>query len=329
MENLNKHIDINLLTRFLADEITPEEKELLLQWKKASVDNEKQFDELQKIWQAMDKTTSKHDIDIDTEWRHLQVTLDQTMHRQVKTIPLSFLVRVAAAVLIAFGLFYFGWNFLTVKTVKTKITETNEIVLPDGSRVTINADSKLTYKRDFGKESRILNLQGEAFFEVQKNPDRPFIIQAGNAEIKVLGTSFNVKAYKEMNKIEVTVAEGVVSLYEKDMKQKKVLAGKGEKAVYNKQQKIVKKQANDDRNYISWKTQLIVFENDSLLNIAETLSDVYHKDIIILDPSLNNCTVTTKFENKDLETVIKVLESTLDIRLEEKEGKIFISGKGC
>lgn len=329
MENNNIHINIDLLVRFFADEVSPAEREQVLNWKEASTENKKQFEELWIVWQTMDKTSMQNEINIEAEWNHLQSTIDQKSNHKTRSISLSGVLRIAAAIFIAFGLFYYGLNLLSGNSVKTNSTETREIILSDGSRVTLNAGSKLSYKRNFGKELRIVSLQGEAFFEVQKNPDRPFIVQLGDAEIKVLGTSFNVKAYKNENKIEVTVAEGLVSLYDKNMEQKKVLAAKGEKAVFNKQQKIIKKQINEDRNYISWKTRIIVFDNENLTNIASALENVYHKDIILQNSALNNCTVTTKFENKDLDTVLKVLKSTLDIHIEEKEGKIIISGEGC
>jgi transmembrane sensor len=182
---------------------------------------------------------------------------------------------------------------------------------------------------NFNKETRIVHLKGEAYFEVSKNPSKPFIIQIENTEIKVLGTSFNVKAYHNMDKIEVTVKEGTVSLYEKNKENQRIIATAGEKAEFSKQSGEFKKQTNENKNYNSWKTRSIIFDNSSLINITETLKDVYYKDIILEDPSLGKCTVTTTFENKDLKTVMHVLESTLEISFEERDGKIYISGKGC
>jgi len=329
MEKKKGHIDFDLLTRFLADEVSPEEKKQVLDWKVSLPENEKLFQELQDVWIAMDTTSLRNEIDIKAEWKHLQAQLNNTSIPKSKKISASFLMRIAAAIFIAFGLYYFGQELLSEKLVKTASTETSEVILPDGSKVTLNAGSKLSYKHNFGKEKRIVSLVGEAFFEVKKNPGWPFIIQLGDAEIKVLGTSFNVKAYKNADKIEVTVAEGMVSLYEKNREEKKVVAGKGEKAVYNKELKIVKKQMNEDTNYISWKTKYIIFNNESLVNIASTLSNVYHINIVIQNSALNNCKITTNFDNKDLDTVLKILKSTLDISIEETDKEIFISGEGC
>jgi transmembrane sensor len=329
MDKINQHIDFSLLVRFFAEEISPEERKLVLDWKEALPENEEQFKELQDVWLAIDKTSAQMAINLDVEWEHLKKQLTKTSITKTRKFTPAFFVRIAAAILLAIGLFYYGLEILSQKTVRTNNTETCEVLLPDGSRVTLNAGSKLTYQRRFSRERRIVSLQGEAFFEVAKNPKLPFIIQLGEAEIKVLGTSFNVKAYKNQDKIEVVVAEGLVSLYEKNREEKKVLAGKGEQAVYNKEQKIVKKQLNEDFNYISWKTRYIVFDKESLKNIVETLCNVYHKEFVLQNSALNNCTVTTKFENKDLNTVLNVLRSTLDIQIEETDKQVVISGNGC
>jgi transmembrane sensor len=329
MEKKNEHIDFDLLTRFFADEVSPEEKNRVLDWKESLPDNEKLFSELQDVWIKMDITSLQNEIDINAEWKQLQDQIIIGSQTNTRKISLSFLVKIAAAIFIAFGLFFISRETLSEKSIKTKSTETSEVILPDGSKVTLNAGSKLIFKRKFAQDKRIVSLQGEAFFEVKKNPGWPFIIELGAAEIKVLGTSFNVKSYKGGDKIEVTVAEGLVSLYEKNRDEKKVIAGKGERAVYNKELKIVKKQVNEDNNYISWKTRFIIFNNESLINIAATLSNVYHKSIVIQNSALNSCKVTTNFDNKDLETVLKVLKSTLDIRIEETDKEIIISGEGC
>jgi ferric-dicitrate binding protein FerR (iron transport regulator) len=329
MNEDNKHIEIDLLTRNLAGETNRKEQEYVKQWKDASDTNKQLYDELMAVWLAMDKTALHHNIDIDAEWNRHVTTFIPSIQRTHKSVSLTTVFKIAASILLIIGFSYFGWNYLSQKSIKTNMAETNAIVLPDGSRVTINAGSKLTYKKNFGKELRIVTLEGEAFFEVMKNPQVPFIIKLDGAEVKVLGTSFNIKAYKEMDKIEVTVAEGKVTLYEKGQELKKVMVITGEKAIYNKQLKVVQKQLNDDRNFIAWKTRSIIFENDSLSIIAKTLSNVYHKNIIVQNPKLNRCTVTTRFDNKDLQTVLNVLKSTLDIIIEEKDGTIYIKGKGC
>src|ERR1035437_2347567 len=209
------HIEIYLLTRSLTGEANQEELELGRHCTEASDGNRKQYEEVMKVLSAADKTSTHQNIDVDAEWMRHITTFNPSVAESPsgKSITLSTVFKVAASVLLIIGFSYFGWRYMSQKSVKTNMAETNEMILPDGSKVSMNARSKLTYhKKDFGKASRIVSLEGEAYFEVQKNPAVPFIIKLDGAEVKVLGTSFNVRAYKDMDKIEVTVAEGKVTL---------------------------------------------------------------------------------------------------------------------
>jgi transmembrane sensor len=328
MDKQERHMDIRLLTRFLAGECTTEEQLAVNDWIERSDKNRQEFTELEKAWKAMDKTSARQEINLDLEWDYITSRIDiaESPERKFTVMPL---LRIAAVMVLSFGLAFAGITYFTQKTIRTKLDETTEISLPDGSKVTLNAGSRLKYKTHYGKGERVVSLQGEAFFEVRKNAGSPFIIKLNDAQIQVLGTSFNVKAYRGMQNIEVTVAEGKVSVYDKKQPLKKVVTVAGEKAEFNRQQKAVKKTENTDRNFISWKTRRIVFENDDLQQIVNTLSDVYHRSIILRNPALKECTLTTSFDNETLETVFNILESTLEITIEEEGNVIYISGSGC
>lgn len=328
MNEQERHINIELISKFLAGETNATEESLVKEWIDESDKNRVAFEEFQKVWNTLGKTSANQYIDIDKEWNYLQSKIGKSDIR-AKRHSLAAVVRIAAIIVIVFSLAFAGFQYFSQERVTTQLAETTEISLPDGSKVTLNAGSRLRYKNNFGEKGRILSLQGEAYFEVEKNKEKPFIIELSKAEVKVLGTSFNVKAYKGMENIEVTVAEGKVSVYDKRQPQKKVIAVAGEKAEYIKHHKVIKKTENIDRNFNSWKTRSIIFENDSLQTIVNTLSNVYHKSIVLKNPEIKDCTLTTSFENKELETVFEVLESTLDITVEEEGEVFYISGSGC
>jgi transmembrane sensor len=329
MSNGNSHIDIDLLARYFSGECTPGEREHVHEWKEASAENRSEFESLQQVWGAMDKTSPDRNIDVEAEWENHQLNYMQTETRQKKIRSLSFPFRIAASFIILLGIGYFAWSYFSKETITSEIASTRQITLPDGSRVTLNAGSKLTYASSYGEETRTVSLRGEAFFEVSKNESKPFIINLENAVVKVLGTSFNVKAYKDRQNVEVTVADGTVSVYKKGDEKSEVVITKGQLATFNAGEEKIERKENTDRNFIAWKTRAIVFENDSLVNVVKTLQSVYHQEFLIENSQLNNCTVTTSFENRDLLSVLKVLKITLDISFEEKDGKIVIKGKGC
>jgi ferric-dicitrate binding protein FerR (iron transport regulator) len=336
MNEENLHIDFDLLTRYLAGEATSEEQQSVIQWKNASAENLALFNELTELWKITGNTTAIQDIDIDKEWE-IQKILNRPSEKKGKEkakgkgkiINFALFLKYAASVAILAGISYFAYNYFSVKITETGMAETKEMELPDGTHITLNANSKLTYHSNFGRKLRTVNLEGEGFFRVTKNDQVPFVVKIGETEVKVIGTTFNIRSYGNNEKLEVTVSEGRVSVYEAGNEQKKVIVTKGERAVYNSSSKSVTKQLNDDKNFIAWKTRYIVFENDSLSDIVQTLGNVYHVEFVLLDKEPGRCTVTTKFDNKNLKTVLKVLQSTLDIEVEEKNGKIYIKGKGC
>jgi ferric-dicitrate binding protein FerR (iron transport regulator) len=328
MNESKKHIGIDLLTRFFAGEVTTEEAQSVKQWAEASGENKEEFSMLEKVWTKLGSTSPDQHLDTDSEWRYLMHKIQSRSN--VKKQPVwKPLMQIAAAIIIILGAVWIVLKHTGGETIQTRIAETTVTILPDGSEVTLNAGSKLHYGKDFGISERKVSLQGEAYFEVQNDTGKPFIIELGTAELQVLGTSFNVKAYKEHLKIEVTVAEGSVSVYDRKLKDKKVIATKGEKAEFDKGNKSVLKITNENINYNAWKTKKIVFRDEKLSVIANTLSEVYHKNILIGDSAVNNCTLTTSFENKDLKTVLNVLESTLGITIVEEKQEILIYGPGC
>ncbi len=328
METENKHIDINLITRYLSSETSVEENKIVEQWFAASDENRREFESFKKTWDSIGNTSRGSEIDIDKEWNYLQ----KTIHVKKSTsgiFRLPAAIRIAASIVFFVGVGLAIARYFSIESVKTRPEETRQIILADGSIVTLNAGSKLFYSHNFNAKNRTVRLIGEGYFEVEKNPDVPFIIRLGVAEVKVLGTSFNIKAYKNSDNIEVTVHEGTVSLYEKTEELKHVVATTGEKALYNRHMKVVSKKVNTNQNFLAWKTRIIKFNNDNLSDVANILGEVYHKEFVLSDTTLYACTLTTQFEDEDIETVLRVLESTLDIIVTTDKDKYIISGNGC
>jgi ferric-dicitrate binding protein FerR (iron transport regulator) len=329
MEARHQNINMERLVRILSGEASSLELEQHREWLLTSEENRNTFSELQSVWQSMDKTSALNDIDIEAEWFKLKSEAGINSDTAFRKIILKPIFRIAASVLIVVGLSIAGWLDLSPNSISTGIAETREIILPDGSQVSLNASSGLQYNRNFGKDGRRVKLTGEAYFRITKNPNSPFIISVNENEIKVLGTEFNVRSYKDNGMVEVTVEEGIVSFYRKKEEDHKLILKKGDKAGYNRALQSFSKEVNMDRNFISWKTRLIIFDSDSLLNVVKTLENVYHRQIEIENPAMKSCTITTSFNNKDFPTVLKILENTLGITSEEKHGRIILKGRGC
>ncbi|MDP4184294.1 MAG: DUF4974 domain-containing protein, partial [Bacteroidota bacterium] len=179
--------------------------------------------------------------------------------------------------------------------------------------------------------TREVSIEGEAFFEVSHNPKMPFIIHAAGSRIKVLGTSFNVKAYSKTNIVEVIVKSGKVQFLHDDtllQKDKTIVLASGDKGVYEKSSGKIQKQHNYDVNYIAWLTKSLDFRDTPLEEVIEKISEVYQVQIIIEDKSLKDYRLNAQFEQKTLSHILQVIELTFDIKAEHKNGTVVLKKRG-
>jgi ferric-dicitrate binding protein FerR (iron transport regulator) len=299
----------------------------------------------QKTWQLIEKQQIHSAIKVDHEWMAL------TMRREVASagnkIPLSIIPihqerskiksslykvwKVAAAITVllvsSFLLYYYFSKPANIVVVAQGTTI--EQVLPDGSVVTLQVGSQLSYPETFASSSRNVELKGEAYFNVAHDKTKPFIVASGDARIEVLGTQFNINTQSVDKRMEVVLASGKVSVYYKTKPQDNVLLMPGEKAVLNPEQYQISKSLNTDPNYLAWKTRVLIFDNESLGQVANTLQHVYQTPVVLADPSLSACRVTATFNEQSLASVVQVLKETRDLTVEQNGIEIVLSGKAC
>ena len=324
MVNDERHtVPIDLLTKLLANEVTTEERDLANNWIAASDANTKEYKAIKKLWDEAEKGKGKADIDIDAEWCKMERNISKG-----KTITLKRALQIAASIVILCVLSFVALKQINTTSQKTRTAEITEFKLPDGSTINLNAESKINYKKGFGTEHRNLVLTGEAYFKVAKDENLPFIISACDARIQVVGTKFYVKAYKENPDIKVTVTDGKVKLYSKKRPEKEVFLTAGQSGTLNKKEQIIQQDSSPDINDIAWKTHQFSFNNTTIDEAAKVLGKAYHKEIVVKE-NMKNCSVTVTFEDLDLNTILKVLKSTLDLKITTDGNRIIISGNGC
>lgn len=334
MSNESQHIEyLDLITKKLSSEIAIDEDQKLQTWLKESDENQQIFDSYLATWNEMDRVKGKSSREVDMEWERLEKSIDfEISAPKAKERSLfNNLYKYAAAFILfalaGFAVYYFINNQGTELLVAE--VQTQEVELSEGSRVTVNSQTKLTYPKKFKKDRREVALSGEAFFEVAKDPDRPFIINVGNIQVKVLGTSFNVKAYESLGEIEVTVSTGKVAVYSLENPDERVILVKGEKAIFYKSNAKIETSINENINFNSWKTKQITFEDTPMPDVIRIINEIYKSDVKLVGAQLLDCPVTTTFDNQSLESILNVLESTLDLSIEQKGKSIEISGEGC
>lgn len=243
--------------------------------------------------------------------------------------------RWSAAAAVLLGIAAFAWWMKATKLevpqyveIKTLPHEKKRVTLPDSSHVWLNENSKLAYETRF--EKRHVNLEGEAFFEVERIVERPFEISTGDATTTVLGTSFNVRAYPVEERIEVTVRTGKVAFAQTKEKETPVLLTPGETGVFDKKAKKVEVAVHELENADAWKTQKLTFDDEKLVQVVNTLERYFDVEIEAANPSLLECAYTSSFEQPDLEGILTVIGTTIGFEFsKKKEGHYVLSGKGC
>jgi ferric-dicitrate binding protein FerR (iron transport regulator) len=320
----DNHIDpVGLLPKIFGGEATHEEQQAVDAWLERDPVHRAEYNAFARLWEITGGVSPQGEIDLEAEWKKMDAAIAPSARR----ISLAGILRIAAMVLLVSALGLAGLR-INSKRNSAPSHEIAGLTLPDGSRVTLNAGSRIIYRRGFGVSHRELELIGEAYFEVAKNPELAFTVSSGEARIKVTGTVFNVKAYRNKPEIRVTVTEGRVSLYDASQNRNQTLLGAGETGTYNRADGMVSRKVGSDLNDMAWKTGILDFHNTPLPEVADILTNTYHRNVI-LDPALNQCSVTVRFERQDLDSVLNVIGSTLDLTITSKGKRRYLTGKGC
>lgn len=229
--------------------------------------------------------------------------------RKRKVLSIRYVAAVAACFALLIG---FGWMFYSYQP-QARILEaftgagTQLIKLPDGSKVTLNRYTQFSYPQTFGKE-RIVELNGEAYFEVSKNAEKPFRVKTNGVTISVLGTHFNVNAYAADSLIETTLLEGSVAVSD-NTNGNQVVLKPNETAVYRKANGMLTMHSDSDAgNEISWCKGILSFDNTPMGEIARQLSHYFNITIQIKGEQLRHYKLNARFkQNETLEEILDML----------------------
>ncbi|GAB3244927.1 FecR family protein [Hymenobacter seoulensis] len=247
-------------------------------------------------------------------------------------------LRVAAAVLLLLGVWGLLRRFWPLSRNPQPVTvaaraERRQITLPDGSRAWVNRNSTLSYAADFARGARVVQLQGEAFFEVKPDHGRPFTVLANQTRTQVLGTSFNVRAYGAEDSVEVAVVTGRVAFRPVrglGSVPDSVLLTPGQRGVIHRvlpsaavQKPIV------DPNFRAWQRQELVFDNQPLAELARTLARYYDTPVTLGNPAIGACRFTGTFARAELPQVLRVVSLSANLTVRRTATGYLLDGPGC
>jgi ferric-dicitrate binding protein FerR (iron transport regulator) len=344
----------DLIGKYLSGELTPAEQGDLMSWVDASPENQAVFEEMIQLWSLTDEQPEyDFPVKLSKAWAVLDQRIDNSttvgtqsssakpalhvVHNQPKIRNLNWLGSAAAAIaVLVFAAWWIFGREITPQSlaVSTTLNESRSVSLPDGSKVVLNENSKLSY--NYAGKNREVQLIGEAFFEVSKDPQHPFLIQTGEVQTKVLGTSFNVRAYPDEEKIKVSVKTGRVEVSTTSanpQKAKPLILLPGKTGIYNNQDSTLEKAldvATEDVD--TWKEGTLVFESGITLSEVIPAIEKFYDIKISTDPNILNCTITRVRFTHDMpkDTALSLITLPISAKFnKDEDGTYQISGKGC
>ena len=302
-----------------------EQKDLIDHFRAGDADN------TGKKWIDLKNMNSNEEIDVNKAWNlvHSRV-IENGLKISESPVTISFirtpLFRIAAVALILLGLGTAAIYMNNSGLLGNKVTviagndQKNILVsLPDGSKIYLNRNSEFNYRKNFGKNGRDVKLKGEAFFEIAPDVSKPFIIDAGKAKIKVVGTSFNVITDNNESAVEVFVKTGKV-LVSDSSGSESIQLDPGFVGTVNSKESS--KTLNSDPNYLSWNTGLLVYNGQKLDVVFKDLQRVYNMDIIADDSRILENTWVTSFDNLPQETIIRLICTSFNLSY-TKDGNVY------
>lgn len=304
-----------VLAKYFSGEATKDEIALVESWRSESETNAEVFFEAKNVW-----------ITTQTKIHPSADVLDQILHEpHVKHIPfiLRNWVKYASAAVLVLAI-----SLLFILNQKSGEGNFMSKELSDGSVIALHGSSNLEVI-NIDENAREVRVSGKAYFDIERDESRPFIIHTENAKVQVLGTSFLVKS--DDHSTEVCVESGLVeftkALTRNDAVSVKL--SKGEMGLVSINNKGIIKRNINNPNYLAWKTKVITFEESTMAEVEAVLEDVYGIDVKFENPAFKNCRLTAKFNKKKAKDAIEIIARTFGVEYEFSKEKAILKGKGC
>ncbi len=321
-----------LLASYLSGDISDENRIIVDSWLKESPENEKIFQEMKYGWNAIPILQEMEQFNSFEALKKISPLLEQEGSgiRWIKILQ-----RIAAILIIPL-VAYAGYMTISNISLK-KLSETESIIqtissrqgmvsqltLSDGTKVWLNSGSTLQFPLRFTGKKRQVKLKGEAYFEVAKNENQPFLLNANELNVEVLGTSFNVVSYDDESVSEVVLVSGKVKLFaESDNREKQYgFMHPGQRVVYTKKSQKVAYEEVDVKKYVAWRNGDLIFTDDSMNEVVKRLSRWFNVEITIKDPEINDYIYKATFSDETLSQVLYMLKisAPIDYRIIESK----------
>jgi len=308
-------MDFKLIAKYLAEEVTEDEKNNLESWINEDISNKKEFDSLCNLWEVSDIILHSLDDKLEKAYNKVEAKIaQQNDSRKIRPFRKVGFASAAAIImfLISFTFIYVKNNTETHKTGNNKKT----VKLYDNSVIVLNKNSVLKFRSILG--NRNSSLTGEAFFDIEHNEKNPFVVKTEKSSITVLGTSFYVTAYNPNEKMEVKVSSGKVSVEGRiNGGTEQLVLDKGQRVEVDYKAQKMQKFDRFDENSVAWNTGEIKFKAVPLTKVILTLEEVYGIEIKINIADKDKYLYTGIFDQTPLKDIINTLAETFDMDVKE------------
>lgn len=329
----NDTINWDLVAKKLAGETGTGEEAELQTWLDQSHENRKVFDEIRTDWKKMDQMEKQFNVDRAWNKVHQRIAVQDGMPvdrpamavpRRTWMTPMRLAASFLLVALLGTASVYISYRMKTVTVTTASNDRQRSVSLPDGSVVTLNADSRISYSKEFNR-NRNVNLTGEAFFEVAPDKQHPFVIHADKADIRVVGTSFNVKTDGGAQGVQVYVSTGVVEMFPSGSSNNRVTLHPGDIGLLSAGSVSSHKSRN--ANSIAWKTGEMDFRDTRLSDAVEVLNQMYGVNIICQEPGMDTILTngTYRYPDESLDKILEILCTQNTMKARKEDHTIYLS----
>lgn len=365
------HKDDELLITYLTGMAEDDERKAAIAWIHESAENRRYFDELKEIYKTSRSAKAAENIDVDLSWARVKARhfseMNEMLREEIADRKYYFIreiIKYAALIALAVSISYSGFRFFRNRsailsgeiwnTVEAPFGSRTHLTLSDGSKVWLNAGSSLKYSSRYGVENRKVVLEGEAYFSVEKDTARQFIVSTSHLDIKVYGTEFNVEAYSSDGKIRTTLVSGSITL-EGDLVSKtdrrsitlepnqtaiyyiRGDAGESEPetdAVRERQtsglkrispENVVVTRVTNPIIYTSWKDPIWQIDGETLQSLATKFERRFNIRFVFDSKAIQNYRFSGKLKDEPLELVLNILRLSLPIDYRIQNNQVVIT----
>ncbi|WP_337942860.1 FecR family protein [Parabacteroides sp.] len=324
----NEHTE--LIIGYLQNNLTQEETDCFYNWVNESASNKELFFEIKAMYDAGLPLSTP--LETSESWGRL---LNKKKNSQSRRFNLWYQISTYAAVAllaVAISSMYFLFfheedNSLYSKYIGGDGLEADVVELPDGTHISLGSKTTFHYDKDYGKDKRIVYLEGEAYFDVAKQKDKPFIVKTKEQDIEALGTKFNVMAYPLDSLVITTLLEGSVQLKTMNFPERTIMRP-NQQLIYNRNTKQASLFHVNARQFTSWTTGYYYFYEQSLKAILDRLSHVYGMQFTVNSEILNQRTFTgTFYRGQSIKDIMEIVNLSIPIKYKIDDRHVTISEK--